>query len=102
MRPPRLLVQLLLTFTLLFAQQAVSVHAVWHLAAQASKQDSLPEHPKVCDKCILSAQLNDVLLGQAALLETDSPQPALTRTGGSVHIPAPTRPFSSRAPPSPL
>jgi hypothetical protein len=85
---------------LLFAQQVLVAHAVAHAAKAASQQDSAPGHAKLCDACVLSAQLNDALVGQAALLADVRAPICCVAHAGASHRPQPARAYRSRAPPA--
>jgi hypothetical protein len=100
MRTQALIPRLLLALCLLFAQQVLAAHAVAHTAKHASQQDSAPGQAKLCDACVLSAQLNDALVSQAALLVDDRAPVACIAQAVTAHRPQPARPYRSRAPPA--
>lgn len=100
MRFQALVFRLLLALCLLFAQQVLAAHAVAHTAKHASQQDSAPGHAKLCDACVLSAQLNDTLISQAALLVDDRAPVACIAQAIAARHPHPARPYRSRAPPA--
>jgi hypothetical protein len=100
MRTRALIPRLLLALCLLFAQQVLAAHAAAHTAQVASQKDSTPNHAKLCEACVLSAQLHDALVGQAALLlDVRAPGACVARTAAS-HSPQPARSYRSRAPPA--
>jgi hypothetical protein len=84
----------------LFAQQVATAHGVAHAAKAASQQDSAPGHAKLCDVCVLSAQLNDALVGDAALLADVRAPVACIAQAVTAYRPQPARPYRSRAPPA--
>ena len=95
----RALIHLLLAVALLVAQQAMLGHWATHLSKPPTQDQPLPDN-KVCDDCVLSAQLASALLGKVALFE-----PERGDAGKLVHtprgfVPAAIRAFSSRAPPT--
>jgi uncharacterized coiled-coil protein SlyX len=100
MRTRSLVFRLLLALCLLFAQQVLVAHAVAHTVKAASQQDTAPGHGKLCEACVLSAQLNDALVGQAALLvDVRAPLACIAQAVSALH-PRPTRSYRSRAPPA--
>jgi hypothetical protein len=100
MRAQALISRLLLALCLLFAQQVATAHGVAHAAKAASQQDSAPGHAKLCDVCVLSAQLNDALVGDAALLADVRAPVACIAQAVTAYRPQPARPYRSRAPPA--
>ena len=100
MRIQTLVSRLLLALCLLFAQQVLAGHAVAHTFKAASQQDSTHGHAKLCEACVLSAQLNDALIGQAALLLDVRAPVACVAHATASHCPQPARPYRSRAPPA--
>jgi hypothetical protein len=100
MRIQTLVSRLLLALCLLFAQQVLIGHAVAHTVTASSQQDSAPGDAKLCEACVLSAQLNDALVSQAALLVDDRAPVACIARATASHCLQPARPYRSRAPPA--
>ena len=96
----RALIHVLLAFALLVAQQAMLGHWTTHLGKPAPTQDrQLPDN-KVCDDCVLSAQLASALVGKVAVFDPARGDPANVFHTPRGFIPTPVRAFSSRAPPT--
>jgi len=98
----RVLIRVLLAFTLLLGQQAMLAHAATHLGKTPETQDKRLPHQKVCEQCSLSAQLGSALVGKLQSFELIS-----TAIDCALHRPqvfhtATPRAFRSRAPPVPL
>jgi hypothetical protein len=100
MRTQALIPRLLVALCLLFSQQVLAAHAVTHTAKVASQQDSTPGHAKLCEVCVLSAQLNDALVGQAAMLVDVRAPVTCIAQAITARRPQSTRPYRSRAPPA--
>lgn len=96
----RALIHLLLAFALLLAQQAMLGHWATHLSKPASTQDRQVPDNKVCDDCVLSAQLASALVGKVALFDPDRGNVGNIFHAPRGFIPTPVRAFSSRAPPT--
>lgn len=99
MRIPSLLARLAVALCLLLSQQGLIAHAVTHTLKEAQR-DSTPDKTRVCDVCVLSAQIKDALLSQARLVIEPMPQPRIETTPCTARDPSPTRPYRSRAPPT--
>lgn len=100
---PRLLLFLLLAFTLLFAQQGAAIHALSHLSEPLpthSQQDKQLPHSPACDECVVYAGIGGAVAASKLiipsitlhLLPVAAIQPLL------LSHPAPL--YQARAPPS--
>lgn len=100
----RLLLFMLLAFTLLFAQQGAAIHALSHLSEPLpthSQQDKQLPHSPACEKCVVyagfgSAVTSDRLIIPAAtarIQHVAATQPSLPSL--------PARLYHARAPPFP-
>jgi hypothetical protein len=98
MRAPSLLIRLVLAACLLLSQQALVAHAISH-TVKAVQQDSTPDKHRVCDLCVLSAQLKDALLDQAKLVVEAMPQPRVQASAWAARVPSTSPAYRSRAPP---
>jgi hypothetical protein len=56
----RLLLSLMLAFSLLFVQQGAAKHSIAHTLAQQSQDQSLP-HDQQCELCIAYAQIGSAV-----------------------------------------
>ncbi|PWB58361.1 MAG: hypothetical protein C3F18_02765 [Nitrosomonadales bacterium] len=68
---PRLLLFLLLAFTLLFAQQGAALHALSHLSeplSGTSQQDKHLPHSPACDKCVVYAGVGSALAASSLVI----------------------------------
>lgn len=99
---PRLLLFLLLAFTLLFAQQGAAIHALSHLGEPLpthSQQDKQLPHSPACDECVVYAGVGGAVAASKLIipsvtvhvLPVAAIQPAL--------LSQPARPYQARAPP---
>lgn len=89
---------LLLTLTLLLAQQAAQVHALSHLERVTPKEGI--SHTELCAKCSTFGQLSSIVPTTAAI-SLDPPASASSLvTADSSSVPRTTAAFQSRAPPS--
>ena len=94
------LLQAGLVLALLVTQQSAFSHAVSHLAGQsAPAQDQKLPDSKVCDKCVLSAQLPDALHAEATALYVEAPDYVRGTAQAHAFAPRSTPCFRSRAPP---
>jgi hypothetical protein len=89
---------LALALCLLLSQQGLVAHAISH-TVKAAQQDSTSDKNRVCDVCVLSAQLKDALLDQARLVVEAMPQPRSEATDWTARVPAAVPAYRSRAPP---
>ena len=102
MAAKRTLIHVLLAFAMLLAQQVMLAHAATHLGQPPVSQDKQPLPHKVCEQCMLSAQLGGLLVGKT--LTFDAPRGVtalLPENPRVVHGPT-LRAFRSRAPPASL
>lgn len=56
----RLLLSVLLAFSLLFVQQGASLHSLSHILAEQTQDQSLPHDPQ-CDLCAAYAQIGNAV-----------------------------------------
>jgi len=97
----RLLLFLLLAFSLLFAQQGAAIHALSHLTeplSSHSQQDKQLPHSPACDKCVVYAGVGSALaasawaipaaVAQAPHLDV-TPPAAMSRSARLYHARAP-------------
>jgi hypothetical protein len=96
----RALIHVLFAFALLLAQQAMLGHWATHLGKPASSQDQKVPDNKVCDYCVLSAQLASALVGKVVVVGADPAGIASVFPALRGFSPRPLRAFSSRAPPA--
>jgi hypothetical protein len=93
---------LLLTLTLLVAQQGVNTHALTHPAGSApSKEDpaSAP-HGKICALCIAATHAGSALVGAPPVVHAPASTTHELVCAVWTYRPALTLAFSSRAPPT--
>ena len=99
MAAKRVLIHVLLAFALLLAQQTMVAHAVTHVAKPpASEDQQLPKH-KVCELCLLSAQVCGAAPGQLLSVEAPRDAAGLAPQHQPSLCSSTPRAFRSRAPP---
>jgi hypothetical protein len=98
MKLSRILLSLLFSFVVLFAQQGAVTHAMQHALAEQTQDQSLP-HDKLCDLCAVYAQIGSAIGSSAVFFAADeqlvSFSLALSSQFRSVSFAA----FAARAPP---
>ena len=99
MAAKRVLIHVLLALALLLAQQTIVAHAATHLAKPpASEDQQLPKH-KLCELCLLSAQLCGAAPGKLLSVEAPREAAGLAAQHQASFCGSTPRAFRSRAPP---
>ncbi len=94
----RLLISLLLAFSLLFVQQGAAMHSIAHRLAEQSHDQSLP-HDQQCELCAGYAQIGSAVCSSAVHFDFTATFTALyERTHNNPHT-ITLAAFTARAPP---
>lgn len=98
MKLRRTILYLLFACVVLFAQQGAIMHAVQHVLAEQTQDQSLP-HDKLCDLCSVYAQIGSAIGSSPVFFAPDGQQGAFAQIFSSQFRSASFAAFAARAPP---
>lgn len=98
MRLSRIILSLLFACVVLFAQQGAVTHAMQHVLAEQTQDQSLP-HDKLCDLCTVYAQIGSAIGSSPVFFAPDEQQGSFAQIFFSRFRSAFFAAFAARAPP---